>query len=397
MKKEKYISVKNNINGYSFSNMGIFMGLAAGVYGASYSLVLLHMLNNNSAMVSIYVALYSLFCLTVSLIPNEVLRYFTKSQIFHFALLVVGIGYCMMGLSVKTGTFIALDYLTGLATVLAGILTPLFMSDFSTKKVGMAQLRSRYNMWVNVGVFVGPMLAMYVAQMFDNFRLGFVIAGICYLVCWVDFKYFGIVQAEKKPIVPNIKRSFKSLARVIKVFFKKQKLKSSYVNSVFYFILANIRGIYVPIVMIERGFTATELGVVLSVGVLPYVFSNMFIVTLIRKFGKRNLMNFGLITFGIFSIWAIFASNFMLPLIFILWQISGAIMSPVRDLAFYDAVKKSERTKFLGIYSTANTFSRIVAPLICAGLIFVFKDTYYVWLFSAFVCVLSLIVFNRKK
>ncbi len=397
MQKEKYLSVKSNINGYSFSNMGIFMGLAAGVYGASYSLVLLQMLGGNSALVSIYVALYSLFCFLVSIVPNEILRYFTKSQIFHFALLALGIGYCMMGLSVKTGTFIALDYITGLAAILAGILTPLFMSDFSTKKTGMVQLQSRYNIWVNIGVFIGPMLAMYVAEMFDNYRLGFVIAGVCYLVCWLDFKYFRIVQAEKKPIVPNVKRSFRSLHRVIKLFFARKKLAMSYVNSVLYFILANVRGIYVPIVMIERGFSASELGIILSIGVLPYIFSNMFVVYLFKKFGKRKLMNFGLITFGLFSVYAVFADDFMLPIIFILWQISGALMSMVRGLSFYDAVKKSERTRFIGFYSTANHLSKVIAPLICAGLIFILHDTYFVWLFSAFVCCVSLYLYNMKK
>ncbi len=395
---EKYLSVKKTINGYSFANMGIFMGLAAGVYGASYSLVLLELLNGNSALVSIYVALYSFFCLLVSLIPNEVLKYFTKSQVFHFSLLVAGIGFCMMGLSIKVGTFIALDYMTGLAAVFTGVLTPLFMSDFSTKKTGITELRSRFNVWANIGIFAGPMLAMYIAERFgDNYRLGFVIAGICYLICWMDFRYFRIVQADKKKMTPNAKRNFKSLMRSIKVFFSKHKLRMSYINSICYFILVSIRALYVPIVMVERGFSPTQLGIVLSIGVLPYIFSNMFVVTLIRRFGKRALMNFGLITFGLFALWAVFASNFMLPIIFILWQVSAAIMAPVRDLSFFDAVKKSERPKFLGIYTTANTLSKFIAPLMCAGIIFLFRDTYFVWLFAVFACLVSLYIYNFKK
>ena len=55
MAKDKYISVKNGVSGFSFANLGLFTGFADGIYNAVYSLVLLEIFNNNSAVVGVYV------------------------------------------------------------------------------------------------------------------------------------------------------------------------------------------------------------------------------------------------------------------------------------------------------------------------------------------------------
>ena len=41
MAKDKYISGRGSISGFSFANLGIFTGFADGVYNAVYSLVIL--------------------------------------------------------------------------------------------------------------------------------------------------------------------------------------------------------------------------------------------------------------------------------------------------------------------------------------------------------------------
>ena len=41
MARDKYISVKQGISGFSFANLGLFTGFADGIYNAVYSLVLI--------------------------------------------------------------------------------------------------------------------------------------------------------------------------------------------------------------------------------------------------------------------------------------------------------------------------------------------------------------------
>ena len=130
MAKDKYLSMRNFVSGFSFANFGLFTGFADGIYNAVYSLVILEIFRS-SAVVGVYVAIYAAFCMVVGLFANELLRQFSKAKLFYFSMLMLAVCYAMMSFSIKPFTFIALDYTTGIAITLVGVLIPLFMSDLS--------------------------------------------------------------------------------------------------------------------------------------------------------------------------------------------------------------------------------------------------------------------------
>ena len=66
MAKDKYIGARRSVSGYSFANLGMFTGFADGIYNAVYALVILEIFKN-SAIVGIYVAIYSIFCMIAAL------------------------------------------------------------------------------------------------------------------------------------------------------------------------------------------------------------------------------------------------------------------------------------------------------------------------------------------
>ena len=70
------------------------------------------------------------------------------------------------------------------------------MSDFS-KNIGMARLNSRYHLWMNVGALIAPTVAVMIANRFDN-RAAFMASALIYLAGWGLFKYFKVVQEDKK-------------------------------------------------------------------------------------------------------------------------------------------------------------------------------------------------------
>ena len=95
MARDKYISAKKNVSGFSFANLGLFTGFADGIYNAVYSLVILDIFQSSS-LVGIYVALYSAFCLVVGLFANEIFRRFSKVRVFYFVMLMLAVCYAMM-------------------------------------------------------------------------------------------------------------------------------------------------------------------------------------------------------------------------------------------------------------------------------------------------------------
>ncbi len=395
MGREKYISVGNKVNGFSFANLGLFTGFADGIYNAVYSLVILEIFRS-SAVVGVYVAIYSVFCLIVGLFANEIFRAFSKVRVFYFAMLMVAICYAMMSFSILPRTFVILDYTTGFATTLITVLIPLFMSDFS-KNIGMARLNSRYHLWLNIGALFAPFVAVAIANRFDN-RAAFFGSAVIYLLGWTMFKLFKIVQENKqiKPVSPR--KTYRALVRNAIAFFKLPGMLRAYLVNFGYYSLRALRVLYVPILVIENGFTKDTLAWVLTLGIIPYLFLSEIMGRAVRRFGKTIWLMLGFGSFAVLSAIAAFATGMPLLAIFVLWQISGALMEPVHDLLFFDDVPKSQQSRFYGVFRTSFNLPNVVVPMLGAVVITMFGTTAAVWTVSAFVgaFVMLILVPNKK-
>lgn len=394
MAKDKYLSMRSSVSGFSFANLGLFTGFADGIYNAVYSLVILEIFKS-SAIVGIYVAIYSVFCMVAALFANEIFRQFSKVKVFYFSLLMLVICYAMMGFSVLPRTFIVLDYTSGFAITMTATLIPLFMSDFSGD-AGMAKLNSRFHLWMNLGALFAPMLAVMVATRFGN-RSAFFLSSAIYLAAWMFFKYFRLVQQDKqiKPVSPR--RTVRALVRNARAFFRTPGMLRAYIVNFGYYSLRAMRFLYVPIVVIENGFSKDTLGVVLTIGIIPYLLLSDFMGRLVRRFGNRLWLVLGFGSFAAFSLWATFATGFPLLAIFVLWQVSGALMESVHDLLFFDNTRKSQQTRFYGVFRTSVNLPNVIAPIVGAACISLMGATSAVWFVTAAVGIISIMVLIAKK
>jgi len=394
MAKDKYISARSSVSGFSFANLGLFTGFADGIYNAVYSLVILEIFKN-SAVVGVYVAIYSIFCMVAALFAKEIFRQFSKVKVFYFALLMLVVCYAMMGFSVLPRTFIVLDYTSGFAITLSAMLIPLFMSDFSGD-AGMARLNSRYHLWTNIGALFAPMLAVVVATRYGN-RSAFFLSSAIYLAAWIFFKYFRLIQEDKqiKPMSPR--RTVRSLMRNAILFFRTPGMIRAYLINFGFYSLRAMRYLYVPILVIENGFNKDTLGLVLTIGIVPYLLLSEVMGHLVRRFGKKLWLVLGFGTFAAFSVWATVATGYPLLAIFVLWQISGAFMEPVHDLLFFDNTKKSQQARFYGVFRTSVNLPSVIAPVVGAACITMFGVTSAVWFVTAAVGVISVLILIAKK
>lgn len=403
MAKDKYISINSNVSGYSFANLGLFTGFASGVYNAVYSLVILGIFTQvlgdaklASSIVGVYVALYSIFCMIIGVFSKELLRWFSKARLLYVAFLLVIVCYAMMSFSVKPTTFVALDYTSGIGSTIVGILIPLFMADFS-KNIGMAKLNARYYLWVNIGALIAPLFALNMAEWFGNYRIPFLASAMIYAGGLLFFKRFGIVQVDKEIKNVSPKRTIKSLWINTLAFFRRSGMPRAYAINFGYYALSAMRVLYVPIVVIEQGFSASVLGWVLTIGILPYIIFDFFIGNLVRRVGAKLLMLIGVSSFLVFAVLATFLQGWALLAIFVLWQISGAFMEPVHDLFFFDNTQKSEQSRFYGVFRTTVYLPKVIAPILGAACIAIFGATSAVWFVPIAVGVITLSVLLAKK
>ena len=394
MAGDKYISVGKKVNGFSFANLGLFTGFADGIYNAVYSLVILEIFKS-SAIVGIYVAIYSVFCFLVGLFANEILRMFSKVRVFYFALLMMAVCYAMMSFSILPRTFIILDYTTGIAITLSSMLIPLFMSDFS-KKIGMARLNSRYHLWLNVGALFAPTVAVFIANQFGN-RAAFFGSAVMYLIAWTVFKYFKIVQEDKYVRAVNPRRTMRALWKNTMEFFCVPGMMRAYLVNFGYYSLRAMRVLYVPILVIENGFDKDALGWVLTLGIVPYLLLSEFMGRVVRRTGKTMWMVLGFGSFAILSAMAMFATGIPLLAIFVAWQVSGALMESVHDLLFFDGTTVAQQSKYYGVFRTSVNLPNVIAPMLAAAVISLFGTTAAVWTVTVFVGAFSLLVLVEKK
>ncbi len=342
MAREKYLSMRKNVSGFSFANLGLFTGFASSVVNAVYSLVLFEIFKLffkeelASSAVGVYAAIIAAFSMFVGVFSSQILRWFTKTRLLGIVLSLLGACYCMMSFSVKPGTFIALDFVAQFAVTLANMLLPLFISDFA-KGVGMEKLNARYLLWTNIGALIAPMFAMTVVAWFSgNYRMPLLAAGMVYFSGLLFFKHFGIVQEDKVVKKVNVRRTLRALRINALAFFKQSGMMRAYTVNFGYYALRAMRLLYVPIVVIENGFSSETLGIVLSLGIIPYIVRESFIGKLIKKYGVKIWLKLGFLSFAAFSILATFVTGYALLAIFVLWQISGAFMEAAHDLLFFN-------------------------------------------------------------
>lgn len=70
-------------------------------------------------------------------------------------------------------------------------------------------------------------------------------------------------------------------------FFKRPGMPRAYAVNFGYYSLRAMRYLYVPIVVIENGFSKDTLGWVLTLGIIPYLVLSEIMAHLVRKYGKK--------------------------------------------------------------------------------------------------------------
>jgi MFS family permease len=331
--------------------------------------------------------------LLVQIFFGEAMRLFSKAKLFYASMFSVIFCYWMLSFSIKPATFVALDFFTEIPLVFIGTLIPLFMADFAGKG-GIARINGRYHLWLNAGALFAPMIAMQIAGILGN-RAAFGASAVMYLFGWLLFKHYRIVQEERK--IPKIspRRTFRSIWRGIRMYFMRSEFRRAYFVNFGYYAMKSLRLLYWPILVIENGFSKDTLGMILTIGVIPYVLLSEPVGALARKYGAKGTtggLAFAFILFIACSIAIFFANGYAMLALFILIQVSGAVQEALHDMVFFDIAKKDEQSRFYGIFNTSTNLPKFITPLVGAAFIVIFGATRAIWLATSIIGILTTFV-----
>jgi len=384
---DKYLSFNARTNGYTFANIGFFYGLGGAILSAVYSLILFDIFQDAS-IVGLYSSAFAVIAMLFAMFSSEIFKLLPKSKIFPLALVVVSATVLGMMFQPSAASFITLDVIRECAWSLLNMCLVLFMAEFAGN-AGIARVNGRYYTLNNLGSIIAPLIALRVASMMDDIRAPLLLVSLVMLIALFYFKNYKITAADKKALPPKPKHAVRKVFENLREYLSDPNLTRAYVINFGYYAIRSIRNLYVPLAVIEAGFSKDTLGILLALGTIPFALLATPISRLARKYGAKWLLIFGYAGFAALAFTASFSTGLLLLGLFIAWQIPNAVSEPIRELPFYAATNKAQRSKFVGIFLTAKYLSGVLGPLLAAMVIFTSGRLGAVWILAAVIGLLA--------
>jgi predicted MFS family arabinose efflux permease len=301
-----------------------------------------------------------------------------------------------MVFQVSQGSFIALDVVRECSWALLSMCLTLFMAEFAGP-IGVAQVSGRYYTLNNIGSLIAPVIALQVAVIFGNDRVPLILVSIIMLIALFYFKDYRVVAADKNAKIATADKTVKKIFGNFREFAKNKSLVNAFITNYGYYAIYSIRSLYVPISVVEAGFTKDILGFILMIGTLPFVLLASPISKFAKKHGCKWILSIGFIAFAICAMMATFSGGLFLLGLFVLWQIPNAMLEPVKELPFYSNATKSQQSKFVGIFKTSSYLAKVITPLIGAFAIWLTGYTASVWLVAAAFAIIAAKFSNQES
>lgn len=145
--------------------------------------------------------------------------------------------------------------------------------------------------------------------------------------------------------------------------------------------------VFFPIIILENGFSASLVGIFLSLVILPLVITEYPITKHIHKLKFKQVFVSAHIIMIISLLGALLFENMYIKIAFLIFGCFGpALLEPIKDIYFFKNTTKSQESKFYSIYYSSNNFGGLIGKLALTGLFFITTINLY-----AYILVIALI------
>jgi MFS family permease len=239
------------------------------------------------------------------------------------------------------------------------------------------RIRGKFLTIMNFGYLLGPFLSTRILDKF-NFQ------GVFLLLFFINIiiLYFSLAKIRKvnHEFVGNV--TVKDI--VNKVIKRKNILRIYYVSFILELFYA-LTVIYTPIYMLDLGMSWNEIGIVLTIMLLPFIFVQYPMGVLAdKKFGEKEFIILSLFimsaaTAGIYFINS--KSVLIWSLVLLATRIGAALIEVLRDSYFYKRIDGRD-VDVINFFRTAQSFGYIIAT-ICSTFILLIFSVKAVFIFIA--------------
>ncbi len=215
---------------------------------------------------------------------------------------------------------------------------------------------------MDMGILLAPFLAAVVVENF-GFRWVFLVSGVATLLIVLLIWGFLGIQKDKK----NNHFSKAGVGRIFQEIRKRKDLAKVYYVALLLDIFYVAMTIYIPLYLLEKGFSWIEIGKITMVALTTFViFQYPLGILADKKTGEKEWLLVGIILSSVF----IFSIAFMPKGDLIFWMIAlflartgAAIIQVMRDSYFYKQVD-SEDLILIDLFRTTKSLAYIISVII---------------------------------
>lgn len=373
----KHAEKKDNKKLFFIDVVSFLMGFAAALFAYIISSYFKEVLGTDNVGVVYFVAY--VFVLILMLNLHKIIYIFGKSFVLHIAILLKIVA--VFGLLVVPISYLGIGFLIlyTIAGTLSWSVLSLIMESFSVDEES-GRIRGAHLSISNAGFLLGPLLSAELLEKY-NFEGVFFVSLIAYILIFT----LSLVYIRKTN--HHFKQKIKVLELLKKVFKRKNIMKIYYVSFVLEFFYA-LMVIYVPIFLLERGFTWDQLGVAFTIMLIPFVFVQ-YPAGLIadKKTGEKEILLFSFFILGVSTLLFYFANSediIVWTTILLLGRIGAALIEILRESYFFKRIDGND-VDIVNFFGTSRPVAYIVATA-CSSIILIFSSISSIFILVALVC-----------
>lgn len=362
--------------------VSLLMGLAQAFF--NYVMSSYFAVASGSGNVSIFYLLAYGVILIAFLNMHRIVKKIGKSDFFYLSLFlkivaVVGLLFVAPG---PIGIILVMFYIIFFGLQWVGI--DMLLEAYSTDKMS-GRIRGGFLTAMNLGILLGPLVSAIVLERYGYY--GIFLLLVIFNVAIFFISAAGIGKANHRF------RGKVDLGAILKKVYRRKNIgRILYIAFILDFFYA-LTIIYVPIYLLKLGFGWHEIGIILTIMLLPFVFIQYPIGVLAdKKLGEKEMLIVAIIIMGISTGTMYFIASkeiFIWALILFATRVGAAMIEILRDSYFYKRIDAHD-VDLINIFRTSRPLGYILGSM-ASGAILLFLPMKSVFVLTAIVILSALI------
>ena len=338
----------------------VFIFASAGAFiSPVYSLFIKRFVVHDN-LVGIIISIATLFAIFASLLSGKVIKKYGKIKTLKTTTIFASVMYLTLTAINTTLSLTVIEILRTISITIGAICIGLLVKDIS-KRSEIDKAEGLTYAFSNIGWFIAPIVGGYLAGLY-GFEILFVIASILMILAVISIDSNHFREHEFTHTKTDIKKD------IINYFTHNSELRHIYLVSMGLSMFFIITFTYLPLVLSEFSMNIRQIGMILSILILPLIFLEIHVGNLAKKHGDRILIStgFAIITISTISMYIFYNNMTLLIISLVIGYIGASMIEPLKEAYFIKKSPKEHTTAFFGVFRTSNQIASISAPLIAS-------------------------------